>query len=317
MNYRIAVVDIGTYSTRLLISAVHVKETLEETLASIEDVFSVGRITALGRRLRETGYLQEEAINEVLSTLREYVLIAKEYGVEEILGYATQACREAKNGNELIEKIRQLGIDVKVISGEEEAYLSFLATAYGVRPEGDFVVIDQGGGSTEFVYGRKNGGYKMDRSVSFPFGIVSLTEKFIKHDPPLKEELEEMRQFLLTHLEKIRDYASAKEFIGLGGTITTLVALEKHIFPYVSSKVHRQVLSRKAIKKWLEKLSSMTVEERKSIPVIEDKRAEAIISGIVIFDTALDFFDKDSIRVSDWGLRHGAVIKRVMERFNV
>jgi len=316
LNYRIAVVDIGTYSTRLLISAVHVKNTLQETLNSIEDVFSAGRITALGRKLKETGYLQEEAINEVLSTLKEYVLIAREYQVEEIIGYATQACREAKNGSQFVQQVRELGIDVKVISGEEEAYLSFLATAYGIKPEGDFVVIDQGGGSTEFVYGKKNGGYGMDRSVSFPFGIVSLTERFIKHDPPLKEEIESMRNFLISHFEKIKDYSQAKEFIGLGGTITTLAALEKHIFPYSSSKVHGQVLTKKAVKKWLEKLSSMELEERKSIPIIEDKRAEAIISGIVIFDTALDYFNKDKIRVSDWGLRHGAVIKRVMEKFN-
>ena len=317
MNYRIAVVDVGTYSTRLLISAVHKKNTLEETLNSIEDVFSVGRITALGRRLKETGYLQEEAINEVLSTLKEYVLISKEYKVQEIIGYATQACREAKNGQELLEKIKQLGINIKLITGEEEAYLSFLATAYGIKPENDFVVIDQGGGSTEFVYGKKNSGYRMEKSVSFPFGIVTLTERFIKSDPPKKEELQEMRGFITDHLKKIKDYGEGKQFIGLGGTITTLVALEKHIFPYVSSKVHGQTLSKKSIKYWLEKLSSMTLEERRSIPAIEDKRAEAIVSGIVIFDTALEFFGKDSITVSDWGLRHGAVIKRVMERFNV
>ncbi|WP_293448588.1 Ppx/GppA phosphatase family protein [Persephonella sp.] len=317
MNYRIAVVDVGTYSTRLLISAIHKKYTLEETLNSIEDVFSVGRITALGRRLKETGYLQEEAINEVLSTLKEYVLISKEYKVQEIIGYATQACREAKNGQELLEKIKQLGIDIKLITGEEEAYLSFLATAYGIKPEDDFVVIDQGGGSTEFVYGEKNSGYRMEKSVSFPFGIVTLTERFIKSDPPKKEQLEDMRDFIIEHLKKIEDYREGKQFIGLGGTITTLVALEKNIFPYVSSKVHGQVLSKKSIESWLEKLSSMTLEERRSIPAIEDKRAEAIISGIVIFDTALEFFGKESITVSDWGLRHGAVIKRVMERFNV
>ncbi|WP_293444252.1 Ppx/GppA phosphatase family protein [Persephonella sp.] len=317
MNYRIAVVDVGTYSTRLLISAIHKKYTLEETLNSIEDVFSVGRITALGRRLKETGYLQEEAINEVLSTLKEYVLISKEYKVQEIIGYATQACREAKNGQELLEKIKQLGIDIKLITGEEEAYLSFLATAYGIKPEDDFVVIDQGGGSTEFVYGEKNSGYRMEKSVSFPFGIVTLTERFIKSDPPKKEQLEDMRDFIIEHLKKIEDYKEGKQFIGLGGTITTLVALEKNIFPYVSSKVHGQVLSKKSIESWLEKLSSMTLEERRSIPAIEDKRAEAIISGIVIFDTALEFFGKESITVSDWGLRHGAVIKRVMERFNV
>ena len=315
MNKRIAVIDIGTYSTRLLISAIHIKETLEETLKSIEDVLSVGRITALGRGVKETGILQREAIEETLSTLKEYVLIAKQYKVEKIIGFATQACREAKNGWEFLEKAKQLGIDVRLISGEEEAYLSFIATAYSIQPETDFVMIDQGGGSTEFAYGKKENDYKMEKSVSFPFGIVGLTEKFIKTDPPKKEELLQMSRYIKSYLEKIKDYKQAKTFIGLGGTITTLVALEKHIYPYSSEKVHGQVLKKETIKKWLDKLSSMTIQERKSIPQIEDKRAEAIIAGIVIFDTALDFFDKEYLIVSDKGLRHGAVIEEAKKIF--
>jgi len=317
VNYKVAVIDIGTYSTRLLISAVHIKDTLEETLNSIEDIFSVGRITALGRRLKETGYLQEEAVKEVLSTIKEYVLICQQYEVERILGFATQACREAKNGEEFLQQVKELGVDVRLISGEEEANLSFLATAYGVKPDREFVVIDQGGGSTEFVLGDKEKTYKMKDYKSFPFGIVNLTEGFIKSDPPKKKEIQGMKQFLTKNFEKIKHFKEADDFIGLGGTITTLAALENNIFPYSSAKVHGKTLSKQAVKKWLNKLSSMTLEERKSIPIIEDKRAEAIISGIVIFDTALDYFKKDKITVSDWGLRHGAVIKNVMERFNV
>ncbi len=309
MNKRIAVIDIGTYSTRLLISAIHIKDTLEETLNSIEDVFSVGRITALGRGVKETKYLQREAIEETLTTLKEYVLIAKQYKVEKILGFATQACREAKNGSEFLEKVKQLGIDVRLISGEEEAYLSFIATAYSIKPDNDFVMIDQGGGSTEFAYGYKEKDYKLKESVSFPFGIVSLTERFIKSDPPKREELNTMSDFIKDHLQKIKHYKSAETFIGLGGTITTLVALEKHIYPYSSEKVHGQKLTKESINKWLEKLSSLTVQERKAIPQIEDKRAEAIISGIVIFSTTLEFFNKDYLIVSDKGLRHGAVIE--------
>jgi exopolyphosphatase/guanosine-5'-triphosphate,3'-diphosphate pyrophosphatase len=315
LNKKVAVVDIGTYSTRLLISAIHIKDTLEETLESIEDILSVGRITALGRGVKETGILQREAIEETLSTLKEYVLIAKQYKVERIVGFATQACREAKNGWEFLEKVKSLGIDVKLISGDEEAYLSFIATAYSIKPDKDFVMIDQGGGSTEFAYGCKKNGYVMEKSVSFPFGIVGLTEKFVKSDPPQKKDLEEMSEYIRTHLENIKDYGNADIFIGLGGTITTIVALEKHIFPYSSEKVHGQILKKDSIKKWLGKLSSMTVQERKSIPQIEDKRAEAIIAGIVIFDTALDFFNKDKIIVSDKGLRHGAVIQEAKKFF--
>jgi len=126
-----------------------------------------------------------------------------------------------------------------------------------------------------------------------------------------------MRRFITPYIEEAYGkMKECREIIGLGGTITTLVALEYHIFPYSSQKVHGKRLTREAVKKWLDKLSSMTLTERKRIPQIEDKRAEAIISGIVIFDTAMEGFEKDNIRVSDWGLRHGAVIKYIMERFS-
>ncbi len=318
MSLKIAVIDIGTYSTRLLISGIHIKETLEETIKSIEDILSVGRITALGREVKKTKILQKEAIQETISVLKEYVLIAKEHKVDKILGYATQACRIAKNGNEFLEKVRQLGIDVKLIDGQTEACLSFLATAYGVLPDNSFVVVDQGGGSTEYAYGKKEkDNYQLIDSVSFPFGIVNLTEQFIKHDPPLKSELADMRSYLKSYIKDAYEkMKNTDEIIGLGGTITTLVALEYNIYPYSSEKVHRKILTKKAIEKWLEKLSSLTISQRKAIPMIEDKRAEAIISGIVIFDTTLEIFQKDKLKVSDWGLRHGAIIKEVMNIFN-
>ncbi|NPA52054.1 MAG: Ppx/GppA family phosphatase [Aquificae bacterium] len=317
MPLKIAVIDIGTYSTRLLISGIHIKQTFEETIKNIEDILSVGRITALGRGVKETKLLQEEAINETLTILKEYVLIAQEHQVDKIIGFATQACRTAKNGEEFLKKVRELGIDVTLIDGEKEACLSFLATAFGVLPKSSFVVIDQGGGSTEYAYGKKdNTNYKLLKSESFPFGIVNLTEQFVKHDPPLQSELSQMKNQIKPYIEKAyREMKEAEELIGLGGTITTLVALEHNIYPYSSQKVHGQILTKKTIEKWLKKLSSLTIKQRKAIPIIEDKRAEAIIAGIVIFDTTLEVFKKEKLKVSDWGLRHGAVIKEVMKIF--
>ncbi|WP_456401458.1 Ppx/GppA phosphatase family protein [Persephonella sp.] len=318
MSFKIAVIDIGTYSTRLLISGVQERDNLQDTLKNIKDILSVGRITSLGRNLKETGYLQREAVDETLATLKEYVLIAKEHKVDTILGFATAACREAENGDEFLQKVQQLGIDVKLISGEEEALLSFLATAYGINPEMPFVVIDQGGGSTEFAYGKKeDDSYRLIKSKSFPFGIVNLTERFLKSDPPKLKEMDSIREFLRPYIEEaFKEMGRDCELIGLGGTITTLVALEYHIYPYSSSKVHGKILKKESIKKWLNYLSSMTLQDRKKIPQIEDKRAEAIISGILIFDTAVDIFGKDYIKVSDWGLRHGAIIKYVIDRYN-
>ncbi|MCX7759850.1 MAG: Ppx/GppA family phosphatase [Hydrogenothermaceae bacterium] len=302
MAKKVAIVDIGTYSTRMLIVAIHPDKSFEEIL-------SVGRITALGRRLKETGYLQKEAIGETLITLKEYVMLAKEFGVSGIYAVATQACREAKNAEEFLKQVRDLGIEVKVISGEEEARLSFIATATALNIKDSFVVIDQGGGSTEFAYGK---GENLINSISFPFGIVNLTETFIKSDPPKKEELLDLKEFLRENIKKAYESMSdTKELVGLGGTITTVVALEKQIYPYDSKKVHGSVLSYDVITKWFNKLSSMTVKERKSIPMIEDKRAEAIISGIAIFQTAMEIFNKDKIKISEWGLRHGFLLSLI------
>ncbi|EDP73024.1 Ppx/GppA phosphatase family protein [Hydrogenivirga sp. 128-5-R1-1] len=314
MALKIGIIDIGTYSTRFLISAVHKKDTLIDTINSIEDIFSVGKITSLGRKLKETGFLQEEAMQETLSVLKEYKMIAEEYNLDYLKAYATQACREAKNGKEFIEKVKELGIDVEIIDGDKEAYLSFLATAYGVNPQESFVMIDQGGGSTEYGYGEYEGQfYSLKDAVSFPFGIVGLTETFLKHDPPLKEEIKNMENYLKPQIEKAYEkMKNAKHLIGLGGTITTVVALEKNIYPYSSEKIHKQKLSFNQVKKWLDILSNMTISERKSIPAIEDKRAEVIISGIIIFKVSMEVFQKSKITVSDWGLRHGAVIDYII-----
>ncbi|RMA92470.1 Ppx/GppA phosphatase family protein [Hydrogenothermus marinus] len=316
MVKKIAIIDIGTYSTRLLISAIHKKNSIIETINSVEDIFSTGKITSLGRKLKETGYLQKDAIDETLSVLKEYKMIIDEYKVDYVKAYATQACREAKNGKDFVEKVKAIGIDVEIIDGKKEAYLSFLATAYGVYPDNSFVMIDQGGGSTEYAYGIKEGdSFKLKDSISFPFGIVGLTERFIKHDPPLKEELKALEDFIRKDIEKA--YEKMKDtyyLIGLGGTITTLVALEKKIFPYSSEKVHKQRLSYTQINKWLNKLSSIPVEERKKIPQIEDKRAEVILSGILIFKVSMKVFNKEEIIVSDWGLRHGAIIDFILNK---
>ncbi len=313
MIKKIAVIDIGTYSTRLLIASINTELPTEEKIKNIKTILSVGRITSLGRNLNKNGFLEEEAILETLKVLEEYVLISKEYRVEKIIAYATQACRIAKNGKDFLDKVRKLGIDVRLISGDEEAYLSFLATAYSINPEKSFIVIDQGGGSTEYAFGNKEEKeYRLINSISFPFGIVNLTEKFIHSDPPEKKELEEMSDFIKEKIKEAKKIMPAEILIGLGGTITTLVALEYNIYPYDSSKVHGKILSYSSIKFWLDKLSKMTIVERKKIPMVEDKRAEAIISGIVIFKTTLEVFEKESIIISDKGLRHGALIYEIV-----
>lgn len=302
---KIAIVDIGTYSTRMLIVAIHPDNSFQEIL-------SIGRITSLGRNLKQTGMLQKDAMEETISTLREYSMLAREYQVSKIVAVATQACREAKNADEFLEKVKHLGVDVRVISGEEEARLSFFATARALEIQDRFVVIDQGGGSTEFAYGE---GPNLIEGVSFPFGIVNLTENFIRSDPPAQEEILSLKEYVKEQISKVcQIMKDNSQLVGLGGTITTVVALEKQLFPYNSKKVHGSVLTYDAITKWLNRLSSMTVNQRKAIPMIEDRRAEAIVAGIAIFQTAMEVFQRETIKVSEWGIRHGILLSLLEDR---
>ncbi len=313
----ISVIDIGTYSTRLLIAGIHKKDNVEETIKSIDEILSIGRITALGRNVKKNRYLEREAIEETLAVLREYTAISKEYKASKILGFATEACRIAENGMEFLEKVRKLGIDVQLIDGDKEAYLSFLATAYSLDIDGRFTVIDQGGGSTEFAYGAKEkGNIKLLKSTSLPFGIVNLTEEFLKNDPPTELEIENLKNYLKGEITKILDYMKDTEYIiGLGGTITTLVALEKNIYPYNSKKVHGEKLSRDTIQKWLKKLISIPTIERQKYPQIEDKRAKVLPAGILIFDITLELFKKHEVVISDRGLRYGALIEYILKNY--
>ncbi len=292
---RVAVIDIGTYSTRLVIADVEGK--------NFRILHEEGVITALGRGVKQTGKLSEEAIGETLKVLKRYKKLCEEYGVERCLVLGTEALRTATNRDIFLEKLEGLGLKLRIISPEEEGKYAYLGAYFAVKPEGKVCVVDQGGGSTEYVFG---GGLKVERVNSLPFGIVNLTERFIKSDPPTERELKDLIDFLDAEISKV--VRPVDTLVGLGGTITTVAALEYDVYPYDPKKINGKTLTVGQIKRWFEKLSKLTVEERKKLPQIEDRRAEAIVAGIAIFWRTLELFNKDSLKVSDWGVKQGAII---------
>jgi len=297
---RVAVIDVGTYSTRVTIAEVE--------NSNLKILYEEGRITALGRGVKESGLLSEEAIRETLSAIRDYKKKCDEFGVEKCLVLGTEALRVAKNREVFINALKELGLRIKIIPPWEEGKYAYLGAYFAVKPQGRVCVIDQGGGSTEFVYGK---GLEVENVVSLPFGIVNLTERFIKHDPPTEEEIKELINYLDGEISKLDK--NVDTLVGLGGTVTTLVALEYGIYPYDPSKVNGKILTKERVKYWFDKLSSMKVEERKKFPQIEDRRAEAIIPGIAIFWRAMELFGKDKIVVSDWAVKHGALIANFLK----
>ncbi len=298
---RVAAIDIGSYSVRITVADVE--------SGSLRILFEKGRITSLGSGLKESGYLKEDRIEETLGVLEEFKRDIERLKVEKVVAVATEALRKAKNSDEFLRRVKErIGIEVTVISPEEEGKLAFLATAYSLRPEGEFLVIDQGGGSTEFIFGRD---LRMEDLVSIPVGIVNLTESFLKHDPPLPEEMDK----LYSHLdERIRPLKrEVDEIVGLGGTITTVAALEYGVYPYDPGKVHGRELSLTSLQRWLSTLSELPSKERsRRFRQIEDRRAEVILSGIAMFIKILEIFEKDRLRVGDWGVKHGLLLRMAL-----
>jgi exopolyphosphatase/guanosine-5'-triphosphate,3'-diphosphate pyrophosphatase len=292
---RLGVIDIGSYSTRLSIA--------EKKNNGFKILYEEGNITALGRGVKDKGILDPKAIEETLKVLKKYKEICEKFNVDKIIAVSTEALRRAKNKEEFLKKAKKLGIDIKILTPEEEGKLAYIGALSVIEPKGKICVIDQGGGSTEFIFGQ---GENIEEVHSLGIGIVNLTEKFLKNDPPTKEELTNLRNFLRESLQRFKN-KNPDSLIGLGGTITTLASLEYGIFPYRGNLIDGKVLDYGQINHWFQKLAKMPLSERRKIPQIGDKRAEVILSGIAMFLEILKTFSKDKIIVSDKGLKHGII----------
>ena len=298
---KVASIDVGSYSVRLSVAQLD---------GELKIIHEEGKITALATDLRSDGLLKEDRIEETLSVIKEFLQKAHEFGVDSLKLVGTEALRRAKNSKDFLQRLKDTtGYDLKVITPEEEGRYAFLSVAYSLRPKGRFCVIDQGGGSTEFVCGRD---FVVESLTSFPFGIVNLTEEFIKSDPPKNYELESLKNFLDEHIKEV--VQPCDELVGIGGTITTVAAIEYGVFPYRGEEVHGKELSIDRLMFWLETLSSMSESQRiASFPHIEPKRAKVIIPGILIFYRSMLLFGKDRIRVSDWGLKEGVLVDELLK----
>ncbi len=298
---RVAAIDIGSYSVRLTIAEI------EE--GKIEIVLEKGRITSLGSGVKEERRLREDRIEETLKILKEYREDIDRLGVDKVLAVATEAIRKASNSEEFLRLVKErTGIEVRVITPSEEGELAFLGASYSLRPKGEVLVVDQGGGSTEFIFGKD---YQVKDLTSLPLGIVNLTESFLRHDPPQEDEIKALLDFLDEHIRPLK--RRVDEIIGLGGTITTVAALEYGIYPYDPKKVQGKVVSLEALSEWFDKLSAIPSRERSKLyRQIEDRRAEVILAGIGMFVKILEIFEKDYLRVSDWGVKQGLIVRELL-----
>jgi exopolyphosphatase/guanosine-5'-triphosphate,3'-diphosphate pyrophosphatase len=300
---RVAVVDIGTNTTRVLVADVedgHVKEVERRT-----------KVTRLGEGVDSTGRLADAAIDRVTETLARYKDLIDELQPERTIALATSATRDAANGDEFRQLLHdRFGLDAHIIPGDEEARLTFLG-ATAARPPGDgpLVVIDIGGGSTEYVIGEA--GSDPVFRVSTQAGSVRHTERHLHEDPPSDEDLLNLRAALRSILEQdipAGERAGVKAGIAVAGTATSLAAIDQQLDPYDPDKVDGYDLLREAVERMLHELAAVPLEQRKQITGLHPDRAPTIIAGTAILLESMLLFDLGSIEVSEADILHGAAL---------
>jgi exopolyphosphatase / guanosine-5'-triphosphate,3'-diphosphate pyrophosphatase len=241
--------------------------------------------------------------------LEQFVTRARAAGAEAIAVTATSAARDASNGQDFLDAVHQrTGLTVEIISGDEEAKLSF-ASAFadfgGTQP---LVVLDIGGGSTEFIYGDATGAISFRHS--FDVGSVRLTERFVRHDPSTDEELQQIDGWLRATLGTLPPAPPNAKVVGLAGTVTTIFAVARGLEPYDASVVQGGVLTVAEVGEAVDRLAALPVHLRRSVPGLQPRRADVIVGGGLILKLALELLGAQTLTVSDRGLRWGLLADR-------
>jgi exopolyphosphatase/guanosine-5'-triphosphate,3'-diphosphate pyrophosphatase len=307
---RVAVVDIGTNSTRLLIADV------EPATGAVEPVLRRSEVTRLGDGVDSGGSLSEEAMARVFRTLAEYRAAIDSHDCEANMAVLTSAVRDAANGAVFAARVREeYGLDARVLSGEEEAQLTFLGAMSG-RPHDDgpdsaapTVVIDIGGGSTEFVIGR---GRTAGFHVSLPAGVVRMSERHIHSDPPSSEELQELAGDVRTiFLEGLPadERAGVEAGIAVAGTATSAAAMAQELDHYDPDRVHGYRLMLATVELLLARLADMTEAQRRQVVGLHPDRAPTIVAGTILLEEAMRAFELEEVEVSEHDILYGGALR--------
>jgi len=305
---RVGVVDIGTNSTRLLVAEVD-----GGAVAELERRTS---ITRLGEGVEATGRLSDAAIARVHATVSDYRELIDGLGAERIVAVATSAMRDAENGPAFRDEIRsRFGIDARTISGDEEARLTFLGATAARDPGAETLVIDIGGGSTEYVTGQAGGDPGFH--VSTRMGSVRHTERHLHTDPPEPDELaalaEDIRATLAADVPAdVRERVEAG--IAVAGTATSLAAIDQRLAPYDPERVHGYPLLRAACERIVAELAALTVAERRQVTGLHPDRAPTIVAGAVILLESMRAFELAEVEVSERDILHGAALAAASEK---
>jgi exopolyphosphatase / guanosine-5'-triphosphate,3'-diphosphate pyrophosphatase len=301
---RVAVVDIGTNSTRLLLADV-------DPSGAVNDLLRLSRVTRLGERVDAGGDLSEAAIERTCAVLGDYRRLIDEHGAEANLAVLTSAVRDASNGAAFTERVRRdYRLDARTLSGDEEAQLTFLGAMSDREPSVEpTVVVDIGGGSTEFVVGHD---HTAGFHVSLQAGVVRMSERHIHSDPPAPEELQQLaadtRTVFLQGLPA-EERASVKRGIAVAGTATSAAAIDQELDPYDPARVHGYTLLLATVELLLARLADMTDAERRQVAGLHPDRAPTIVAGTILLEEAMRAFELDRVEVSEHDILRGGALR--------
>ena len=299
---RVASIDIGTNTILLLIAKV------EE--GKVNPLFEIETVARLGEGVQKNGILLKEAMDRGLQTLAQYLKWCQELEVQKVFTAGTSALREAKNSEDFLNLVKEkLDLPIEVISGEEEAQLSFLAVAKDLgEVKEPILVVDVGGGSTEFILGKGN---QISQWISLPLGSVRFTEEFLRSDPVQEEEWEKMERKIQGYLVNIPHSQEPISMVAVGGTATTLASVEQGLEDFIAEKIHHFVLGKEALKNQLLLYRSKTIDERRKISGLPIARADVILAGGAILYLAMEELKCPSVLISCHGVRYGLLYKKL------
>ena len=290
-----ATIDIGSNTILLLV--------VTEGGSVLHDE---ARIVGLGSGLGARGMLRPKRMEMALAALADYARIAEQHGVPAWLvrAVATSGARRALNARAFLEKVRvQTGLRVRVVSGEEEAWLTWAGARNKLTlPSGKVAVVDPGGGSTELVMGEDE---RMSLQVSLELGVVRLTEQFLNTDRYRPQDLARMRNHIQQTLQTVTWPAVPRALVGVAGTVTTLAAMERGLTAWDRDAVHGTRLSRGQLRRWMDRLLESTPEERSRWSAVAPERADYLLAGACLLESVCTAARRDSLYVSDGGVRYG------------
>jgi exopolyphosphatase/guanosine-5'-triphosphate,3'-diphosphate pyrophosphatase len=299
---RVAAVDMGTNSTRLLVADVDGRGR-DAKLVTVE---RRTKITRLGQGVDRDRTLHPDAIERTLAALREYRTVIDELGAERVRATATSAARDATNRDDLFDAVEQvLGTRPELLAGEDEARLEFVGATAGLTEPSPYLVVDVGGGSTEFIVGTD----ESEALTSIDVGCVRLTEQFLHSDPPTAEELSQAVSVVRDQLADVGRLfpamLSAPTAVGTAGTVWTLAAIELGVDAGRSDLIDHFRLTRTAAEDVFRTLATEPIDQRRHNPGLEPGRVDVIVGGAIVVVSVMRQWGYDSLLVSEADILDG------------